>query len=428
MDAGTGAVDAGVTAMDAGTGAVDAGVTAMDAGTGVTDAGAGAMDAGAPEVDAGTMDAGAGTMDAGVPEMDAGEADAGEPDAGAADAGTHSDAGSGTRDAGEADAGTGHSCTANANCSEPTPVCDTVTETCVQCLHTTDCLAGEVCSSNACTAPTACTTSTDCSGSNPYCNPVTGYCVECDASTQCSAGESCYGGICVVPTTCTHDASCPTGDVCEPLNTTNYSGWKDQCLPDNPSGALGGAPCSSNAQCLSGNCLLIYSPNATDGFCLDVCNSASSCATGAQCPPQGVVFELLPQSNGVYDNSGRNEVGADQEVCTPEVCALDSQCATAGAGGVARTCSLISGKVNSTNAYSQTVESYVEACMPTQGTTGGGLTCTQSSDCASGFCINWGFVQECFGACEKDSDCPQNDICTDTGAVDESGKSIYSCY
>jgi hypothetical protein len=378
---------------------MDAGVTTMDAGN-ETDAGE----------DAGHRDGGR-MRDAGH-EMDAGEDAGTQPDAGETpDAGTDAgvvphDAGSPGTDAGTSGADAG------------------------PCARTTDCPAGQVCESSTCGPAKPCTSNAQCTGANTHCNPINSLCAECAVSSDCATGEVCYGGICVTATPCTDDMSCAQGDVCLPLAAPDFSAWENQCIPENAGGALGGAPCSSDAACKSGFCLLIYSPTGTDGFCLDNCTSTADCATGAQCPPNGLEFQLLPQADGGYDSTAANEIGADDQVCAPEACTSDTQCKTAGAGGVARACSLLPGKVSTTNAQTQTFESVVEACMPAQGTIKGGIACSTNNPtaCKSGICFNWSGLTECFGACTKNSDCPVLDTCTATGFVDEAGNAIKSCF
>src|SRR5689334_11773915 len=59
-------------------------------------------------------------------------------------------------DGGETRTDGGTACRSNAGCAYPSPVCDTVTATCVQCLTFADCAEkpGTVCSMGKCGCPT----------------------------------------------------------------------------------------------------------------------------------------------------------------------------------------------------------------------------------------------------------------------------------
>jgi N-acetylneuraminic acid mutarotase len=129
--------------------------------------------------------------------------------AGTASSGSTSSGGTGgSVKTGDGGTEAGSSCKSNPDCAYPTPVCDTTTDTCVQCLVVSDCadLPGTVCSLGQCGCPAP-------PGSTiQYCASETPSCIDTSTSiTNCgSCGHACFGS-------CTA-SKCPNG--WSPTSTT----------------------------------------------------------------------------------------------------------------------------------------------------------------------------------------------------------------
>jgi Cys-rich repeat protein len=76
-------------------------------------------------------------------------------------------------------------------------VCDTTTNTCVDCLASADCPSATPACSTGHTCSVKCTPTADCSGRTPICETSTQACVECLADTDCG-----NGGVCQTDLTC----------------------------------------------------------------------------------------------------------------------------------------------------------------------------------------------------------------------------------
>lgn len=92
-----------------------------------------------------------------------------------------------------------YNCCNNGHCSSPTPVCDTGTHTCEECVVHNDC--PDVCCSNVCVTGDCCSNS-DCSAPTPFCKIITNTCVECRFTFDCGSCKICIGGVCVADPTC----------------------------------------------------------------------------------------------------------------------------------------------------------------------------------------------------------------------------------
>ncbi|MBI4950770.1 MAG: hypothetical protein HY908_01945 [Myxococcales bacterium] len=100
--------------------------------------------------------------------------------------------------------GGGTACRSNSDCAAPTPVCDTVKQTCFECLELADCAQkpGTVCSLGACDCPTA---------GESWCEPAV--CTNLATSSEhCGAcGHACFG-------------SCAAGACLDPWEPTSADG------------------------------------------------------------------------------------------------------------------------------------------------------------------------------------------------------------
>jgi len=125
-------------------------------------------------------------------------------------------------------------CMSNAQCSAPTPVCDTSNQSCVGCLANTDCSgATPTCDTSTHTCK-ACSANSDCSGTTPVCvtsGAGAGACVQCTTNAQCTssapvcASNKCTG--CKSDSDCTdpNNPVCNTGTgACGPSGSTSSSG------------------------------------------------------------------------------------------------------------------------------------------------------------------------------------------------------------
>lgn len=145
-------------------------------------------------------------------------------------------------------------CTSNAQCSAPTPVCDTSAQTCVGCMANTDCSgATPTCDKTTHTCK-ACGSNSDCSGSTPVCvtsGAGAGACVQCTTNAQCtSSAPVCSSNKC---TGCKSDSDCtdPNNPVCNtgtgacgPSGSTSSSSGGGSSSSGTSSGSSGGGSSS----------------------------------------------------------------------------------------------------------------------------------------------------------------------------------------
>jgi len=103
--------------------------------------------------------------------------------------------------------------------------------TCVECLGSSQCSPGEVCSPQLMCVP-GCGTTHSCSGEAPICEGDSGLCVTCLSASQCSGGLVCESGACME---CKTDFECamnyPNLWVCSPENNCVQCRADDDC-PD----------------------------------------------------------------------------------------------------------------------------------------------------------------------------------------------------
>ena len=156
-------------------------------------------------------------------------------------------------------------CMTDANCSPPTPYCDTAARVCVQCLSSNNCpMNAPVCS--AAKTCVECASSADCGGNTPYCNTTNNTCVRCLSNTNCgdSGTPVCHPTTRTCVAACTTDANCPNNlPICNVM-------------------APGGGycvECTSNANCgpdAGGN-------NQNQPVCLTTTNTCVACVDDTTC-------------------------------------------------------------------------------------------------------------------------------------------------
>ncbi|MFT3765482.1 MAG: hypothetical protein QM820_08210 [Minicystis sp.] len=237
-------------------------------------------------------------------------------------------------------------CTSAADCSAPTPKCDTTTSTCVACLKPADCGGTTPVCDPGTHSCVACASDADCAGSpaTPACQP-SGACGQCSATNTskclapmalcdvtsgtcvgCNTNADCIGTtpVCNQAThtckPCTADADCAGTPATPACATTGPSlGACVQCSSD--AGCLSPAPkcdlqknlcgCAADTDCGAGQvCDKVMNAN---GQCFTGCHVSSgvdSCGPGSMCDKQdGTVGTCQPaamtsSSSGVASSSG----------------------------------------------------------------------------------------------------------------------------
>jgi Cys-rich repeat protein len=84
-------------------------------------------------------------------------------------------------------------CTTNANCSDPTPVCDVASGVCLPCHVDADCESGTLCNLMQ-RCQVTCSSDADCGGVTPVCHHI---CVECIVDEDCGGPFSCRDHACM---------------------------------------------------------------------------------------------------------------------------------------------------------------------------------------------------------------------------------------
>lgn len=336
-------------------------------------------------------------------------------------------------------------CTANDVCSngtcvgsgDPCPgeLCNEDTDTCVECLDSTNCNDQNFCTTDACISGTCqftnntevcddgrfCTVNDICSGGTcdgddrcpEQCDEENDQCVECLTVNDCvddanpCTDLACVSGACQFTN---NTAACDDGDIC----TTNDSCSGGVCGGSN---ACPGQICNpSNGNCV--NCLIaddctddsdVCTDKACiDGSCQQINNSASCddgdpCTEGDVCDSGTCAGAPIECDDGNVCNGLETCVGGSCQAGTPLVCDDDNVCTQ-------DSCHPVSG------------------CVYTilTGACDDGLYCTFSESCQNGICTG-GTVRTCdhldspctIGVCDEDNnECisqslPNGDPCDD---------------
>lgn len=175
----------------------------------------------------------------------------------------------------------GSSCGLEASdCTGATPVLDSDSCACVECIQSSDCGGGQVCQGGSCQAQaegcqTECSSSTPgaCQGTGtPYC--VNECCVECLGAADCGAGQMCLDGFCGTPPDCSTDPSvCPTGYDCSPQGECVPPQTGQDCAAD-PMSCPDGTFCDPDTGVCQG-----FGGDFGCGFC----NPDCTCDNGLTC-------------------------------------------------------------------------------------------------------------------------------------------------
>jgi len=118
-------------------------------------------------------------------------------------------------------------------CMGATGQCDTTSDTCVECLGNSDCMAMDQCHSASCS-----TGAHTCSQT-----PLTG--TTCDDHDACTMGDSCQAGACMGAA-----VSCPAGDECNEAATCSMASGCGAVTPK-----ADGTACGTGGHCMSGACI-----------------------------------------------------------------------------------------------------------------------------------------------------------------------------
>ncbi len=242
-------------------------------------------------------------------------------------------------------------------------VCDTTTNTCVQCLTGKDCEKGQTCLAQICRD--GCESTADCDG-GLSCSP-SGFCVECSRDVECSPDEHCSAGACQADTCAARTSWCGAqGDVV--VCSERGDSTLNLACPEGES--CGGAP----AWCTSWVCVPNQNTCSEAGHselcAADGLSYASSidCAADDSVCVEGLCEPLVCDAYGQFCQDGDvyacNATGTASSVKT--TCALGQYCDESSASCKAKVCvpgekSCDGGQVATCNALGSGYENH-EAC------------------------------------------------------------------
>lgn len=221
-----------------------------------------------------------------------------------------------------ADTGTDAATDVCGGCSGATPVCDTVSMTCVECLASTDCSgATPVCdtSDNTCVECTTATEATDCAGNS--CNPSTR---ECTTTAIGSLG-TCEA--------CISDTECSQGGVSRNCVMTQFMGSNHgtYCV-ENPSPNCTDPYDNPFMATSVGGVSATYCLPPGSATCEVILDYKEDCSVDADCGAP-LVADGLCRSNGLADKCSYS-CSADSDCAGVNSCSTDSPryCCTGGSG------------------------------------------------------------------------------------------------
>lgn len=220
----------------------------------------------------------------------------------------------------------------------------------------------------------------------------------------CQSSDECKSQLCVIESggqfcrqPCTSNAQCPTGQTCSLFSGKTYGGcFPDQGTTQPPAKKEVGDTCQSSTECKSDLCV----GSGAVGTCIQACSGTQACPAGMAC------MKLSSGAGGCF-KAGDKKIG--------ETCAASSDCA----GGI---CAASDGKYvcsQSCGAGAPCPSGYT--CYPLSGGGGGcfkspqkkgdGQTCDYSSECQSGLCVG-AAVGKCVQPCNPDkSQCGPGFLC-----------------
>lgn len=306
----------------------------------------------------------------------------------------------------------------------------------------------DTCASSACiNVPTAsadclCVKNSDCSGKGEACAPVTlspgigllacdnavgpkaggemcaqdgecktGVCLStasgkmcfggCSTNGQCSAGAICGqtqvpldgGGNIVVagcvpaPKSCNSDADCPPEAFCGITTGDNPYTLKTVCQVAGAGTKTTGQECTSNSECRSGTCYLMWETNKK--VCWGACTQDSQCPSGMKCYPN-TLEQVFDQGTPLKTD----DKWYDMPACQPDKgtftsCLADGDCPKDGNGKLLEFC------YPYTNQTRTTLD---RRCIKKVGSVQGGGPCAGDVQCLSGMCLG-STTKYCFGLC-----------------------------
>lgn len=319
-------------------------------------------------------------------------------------------------------------CTSDAQCTSPTPRCDTTTGNCVQCLGDSDCGTGSACSANRC--GTSCNATAPCAGSccnggvcatdtaPTSCGPAGGACFDCSNDPN---GRACLdGGTASAACGCNAASDCPIGEAC---NTRTHS-----C-----SNSCGSATTGCNQGCCSSSGLCVAgSTNAQCGSGGSACQDCATASTGHVCR-SGVCGCNGPadcaDQNACENNQCTTSCSAtapcESSCCKDGTCAVDTAASSCGApGGACVDCSgdpngrlcVDGGTVNAKCGCNTATDCPTNAACNTTTHTcstscGSGTTaCNQGCCSSNGQCVAGTADAQCGNSGASCQDCPTSSV------------------
>jgi len=210
----------------------------------------------------------------------------------------------------------------------PGQFCNEATDSCVQCLNSTHCNDGNVCTNDACV-----------SGACQYTNNANAcndgqFCTQndsCSGGTCVGSGNPCTGGLFCDETTdgcvqCLNAAHCSDGNIC--TNDVCTSGTCSH--PNNSVPCDDGLFCTSGDQCAGGSCAG-GAGNACPGqLCDEANNGCVDCFVAADCV-DGFSCTTESCQNGLCQYVTNNAMCGDNLFCTgTETCQIGAGCVSSG--------------------------------------------------------------------------------------------------
>ncbi len=329
-------------------------------------------------------------------------------------------------------------CKTDADCVDNSPKekCDTDRNRCVECISDGDCAPGEICVRNRCAE--SCEDDEDCEVGQ-VCQA--GVCLEsCVSDGDCEPGQVCEDGVCVEA--CTDNGDCPPGEICAEGRCQGDDGT---CSP----------PCEGCDVCDDGSCVSSCSACETcEGTsCVDNCEGCQSCKgsscvdDNSNCPSNQVCNNgtCVPES-GTCDPPCSTE---NCEVCNDGTCESScSACQTCDNGQCrdncegCRTCNG-SECVDNSSKCPPGFLCIGGACVPDDGTCD--PACDDCEVCRDGTCISrcapcqicvnnvclddCGGCQSCkgFGCVDDNTKCPSGQACVDGTCREDDGTCDPPC-
>jgi hypothetical protein len=239
-------------------------------------------------------------------------------------------------------------CTGNADCANSAKgkVCDTATNTCVECTAADDqCAQGQYCDPTSDSCKVGCTDASDCAngGANLLCNTDNHTCVGCLVDTDCALGSVCFPQNSVCVPGCSATQGCQMGFTCcgsacfDVTASTKHCGScdKDCTAGVNPPATCGNGTCdpgdANNAAENCANCPNDCACNAPPVCNVGMCALAACDAAYADCngdPSDGCEWNILqdgpclcaPGSTQSCYNGGPGTLGKGPCVAGTQTC------------------------------------------------------------------------------------------------------------